>query len=171
MTLRPLTPAQSADLNAPGSAEALLGFMLIRHSGLPAPVRIVSDVLDYSWQGALWTGVPFEPRAVADADAPPSVEIRVQNVNGRIGRALRAAEGRALVSLWVLTSADFDLSVVPRLPLPGPEPVPLYRHLNYELQDVDANSVELTGRLVLRDFSQEFLGVRATSDRCPGLWA
>ncbi|PWE32784.1 hypothetical protein DDZ14_08540 [Maritimibacter sp. 55A14] len=167
MTERSLTPAQIADSQARTSPHAYLGFMLIDHPQLPDPIRVVSDVVDYVWQGETWTAIPFEPRPVTDTDGPPSVELSFQNIDWRIGEALARTNVRARVSLYILSSADFDLTVTPRAEIGTPDVI--YSHFNFELTDVDVTAAAISGRLRLRDFSSEPYGIDAVE--FPGLFA
>ena len=139
------------------------------HPRLDTPLRVVSDVLDYEWNGALWTAVPFEFSMVTDDDAAPYAQITLQNVDRRIGAALRSITERATISIWVLTSADFDLTLDPREPFGTV--TPLYHFLNYDLTDVAIDALQVSGRVSLRDYSQEpYPGIRATESRFPGLF-
>lgn len=171
MTARQWTGDQVADSTRLASPHAWLGFLSVSHPSLLAPIRIVSDKADYQWRGQLWQGLPFEPRIVADGENLPRLDIVMQNVDRAIGEALRRTSARARVSLWLLTSREFDLTVLPRVPKAGVSPRPLYSHQGFELQDVDVNALQVTGELVLRDYSQEPFGIEITEDRFPGAFA
>lgn len=158
-----------ADIYAEASPHALIAFMRIDHPSLSEPIRAVSDVLPYSWDGHEWIAAPFEFTMVTDDDAAPTAQITVQNVDRRIGTALRSMRDRATISVWLLTSADFDLSVNPREPLGTV--TPLYQFLRYDLTDVSLDPVQITGRVGLRDYAREaYPGILATSSRFPGLF-
>lgn len=158
-----------ADIYAESSQHALLAFAQITHPRLETPLRVVSDVLDYEWNSVLWTAVPFEFSMVTDDDAAPYAQITLQNVDRRIGQTLRSITERAVISIWVLTSADFDLTLDPREPLGTV--TPLYQFLNYDLTDVTIDAFQVSGRVSLRDYSQEpYPGIRATESRFPGLF-
>lgn len=167
--MRTLATATRAAIEREASPDALLAFLTITHPALAYPIRVVSDVVDYVWSGLTYTGLPFEISAVTDDESAPSSEIRVQNVDRRIGAALRALPDRAAVRLDVLSSADFDLSVEPRAEVGTAAPI--YGFAYFELVDVTANAVEITGRLFLRDPTQEpWPGIAATQSRLPGLF-
>lgn len=157
------------DLMTEASPHALLAFALIEHPALLAPIRVVSDVVAYQWGGHEWQPVRFGFRILTDDDTPPETRLVVPNVDRRIGQALLSMHGRALVSVWVLSSADFDLSQEPRVPLGGE--VPMYAFERYELSDVQGDALQVSGRVMLRDYSQEPWGLLATQVRCPGLFA
>lgn len=151
------------------SPDAILGFMTITHPALVEPIRVVSDVINYVRDGATWAGVPFGFTAVSDEEAAPTAELRVQNVDRRMGEILNALPDRAVVQLEILSSADFDLSVEPRQEI-GTAAV-IYGYSRFELVEVSVGPVEITGRLMLRDPTQEpWPGVSATQSRLPGLF-
>lgn len=166
---RDLTPAVKAAIEAPESVDALLAFLVVSHPVLPQPIRVVSDVLDYLVDGNLFTGMPFEFSLLSDGEGPAQTQLKVQNVDRRIGRAVLAINDRAQVTMEIRTSADFDLSEVPRVALPGGAPI--YAFTNFELVDVTCTLTELTGRVMLRDYAQEpWPGLRCTQSRLPGLF-
>lgn len=166
---RSIPAAARQALESEASPDAILGFLTITHPALVEPIRVVSDVIDYVRGGLTWVGLPFGFSAVTDEEAAPTAELRVQNVDRRIGEALRALPDRATVQLEVLSSADFDLSVEPREEI-GTAAV-IYGYSRFELVDVTVTPVEVTGRLILRDPSQEpWPGISATQSRLPGLF-
>lgn len=167
--MRQIPATARENLQRPNAPDAVLAFLTIEHPNLVEPIRVVSDVLDYSWQDEIWIGLPFGFRLVTDDDAPPTTVLRVQNVDRKLGAALRTLPGRASCRVDVLSSADFDLTVVPRVPLG--EVTPIYGLKHFELVDVTVTAIEVSGTLMLRDYSQEpWPGVSATQSRCPGLF-
>lgn len=166
--IRAAAAAVRADLEATESPHALLGFLTITHPLLAPPIRIVSDIFDYEMGGANYKGLPFEVEVLNDSEAMPEARLRVQNIDRRIGEALLAIRDRARVKLEVISAADFDLTVEPRVPTGAPAVIHGFDHL--ELVDVEANPIEVTGRLILRDYAQEPCGLNATQSRCPGLF-
>lgn len=158
-----------ASIEAPETPEALLAFLSITHANLAEPIRVVSDVMDYTIDGQLWVGMPFDYRILSDDEGPPQTELRMQNTNRQIGQTLRAINDRALLTLTIRSSADFDLSVDPRTELATNPPV--YEFRQFDLVDVSVDAVEITGRVMLRDYAQEpWPGMRATQSRVPGLF-
>lgn len=158
-----------AGLEAPESVDALLAFLTITHPALPDPIRVVSDVMDYVVSGETYLGLPFEFGVLTDGEGPPMTEMRMQNVDARIGRALLGLNDRAKVTLEIRSSADFDLSQDPRTELPGGSV--LYRFADFDLIDVTGTVSELSGRVMLRDYSQEpWPGQRCTQSRLPALF-
>lgn len=169
MNDRVIPAAVQAELEASASADAILAFLTITHRNLSEPIRVVSDVFDYELGGLSFIGLPFDLKVVTDADSAPYTELRMQNIDRRIGQALLGLTERAQLALQVLSSADFDLSVDPRVEIGTAATI--YAFADFELVDVDAGATELTGRVMLRDPTQEpWPSVRATQGRCPGLF-
>lgn len=167
--MRAIPAAARQSIESEASPDAILGFLTITHPALVEPIRIVSDVLDYVRSGVTWTGMPFGFSPVSDEEGPPAAELTVQNIDRRIGEILRALPDRATIQLEVLSSADFDLSVEPRQEI-GTAAV-IYGYSRFELVDVSVSPIEVTGRLMLRDPTQEpWPGTSATQSRLPGLF-
>jgi hypothetical protein len=158
-----------AALEAPESVDALLAFLTVTHPSLQVPIRVVSDVLDYVLGGATYLGLPFEFGILTDIEGPPQTELRMQNVDQRIGQALLGLNDRAKVTLEIRSSSDFDLSQNPRTEIPGGST--LYRFADFDLIDVTVTASDISGRVMLRDYSQEpWPGQRCTQSRMPGLF-
>lgn len=169
MIARSIPASVEADLERSSSPDALLAFMTITHSAMSEPIRVVSDVFDYVKGGFTYTGIVFGFRILNDQDNLPEAEIRVANVDRRIGQALRASNERANLALEICSSSEFDLSVEPRTEIATAANV--YAFQQYELADVNVDAAELRGRVILRDYAQEpWPYVRATHRFCPGLF-
>lgn len=166
---RTITTEIQGDLLAQASPHALLGFLTIRHRNLVEPIRIVSDPISYQVGGDLYLGCPFEFLLLTDEDQHPTTRLRVQNVDRRIGEAIRTVSDRATVMLEARSTAEFDLSVRPRVEIGTSSVIYGFRH--FELIEVTVTPLEVSGTLMLRDYSQEpWPGKRATQSRCPGLF-
>lgn len=166
---RPVSAAARAAIEVPQARDAIIAFATISHPNLIDPIRVVSDVIDYVVEGDLFIGIVFEVKLLNDTDAAPVTELRVPNIDRRIGVALKSLTQRAQVRLDVRSSADFDLSVDPRVAVGDVAPIYSFRH--FDLIDVDCNAEALSGRLILRDFAQEpWPGVFATQTALPGLF-
>ncbi|TCM84776.1 DUF1833 family protein [Rhodovulum steppense] len=167
--MRPIPATIRETLERSSIPDALLAFLTIEHENLPEPILAVSDVLDYVWRGHVFQGVPFGFRLASDNDAAPTAELRVKNVDRVLGEAVRRLPGRARIRVELLSSADFDLTAVPRTEIGTATPIYAMRH--FELIDVTGQPIEVTGTVMLRDYAQEpWPGVSATASRCPGLF-
>ena len=169
MTVRVITEAQRRGLEAQSSAAVLLAFVRIEHPNLSEPLCLVADAMDYQRGDQLWTGVLFQAELPTDKDGPPEASITVPNTDRRIGQVLRTLTDRAYVTLEVCSSADFDVTVDPRVPIGTVTPI--YPPIRFELVDVQCSVGELSGRLMMRDFAQEpFPSIFATQSKVPGLF-
>jgi hypothetical protein len=151
------------------SPDAILVFAEIRHPLLVEPMRVVTDVVAYTWQGVEWQGVMFDFEGVQDDERTPEARLTLPAIDRTIANALIDLPERAQISLWILSSADFDLTVEPRAPVGTPH---IYRSFpNMDLVDVRGNVSSASGRLLVRDISQEpWPPVRATQIVSPGLF-
>lgn len=166
---RNITPEIRADLLSDAGPHALLAFLTLTHRNLVEPIRVVSDPIDFVVDGETYLGCPFEFRLLTDDEQAPTTQLRIQNVDRRIGEAIRTVTDRATVRLDARTTAEFDLSVVPRVELGASSVIYGFRH--FDLIDVTVTPIDVTGTLMLRDYSQEpWPGKRATQSRCPGLF-
>lgn len=171
---RTLAARHAVDLDRADSPAALIWFLVIEHPNISEAIRVVSDYFDYEIDGQTYIAMPFDVAPLTDNDQTPSAEIRVQNIDRRIGQALEVdmAGFRARVSAFAHSSDDFDLSVEPRVPLDAMNLPRIYSFQQFELADVRVDPVEITGRVTLIDIAQEpWPFIRATADRFPGLFS
>lgn len=169
MTQRIIPAAARQSMESTESEDVILAFALIEHPNLAEPLRVVCDSMDYLRDGQFWQGCLFGFTLPTDGDDTPSSRLTVPNVDARIGRALRQLTERADVTLEICSSLDFDLSVDPRVPA-GPVS-PILPPTKWQLIDIQCDAAELSGRLMIRDFSQEpFPSIFATQDRLPALF-
>ena len=170
MTFRTIAAPTKAALQRASSPDALLAFLTVSHPNLPDPIRVVSDLFDYVIDGATFIGMPFDYAILSDDEAAPQTELRMQNVDRKIGNALLGLSGeRASLRLVIRTSADFNLSVDPRVEIPGGSAI--YEFKQFELVDATVDAMEISARVILRDYSQEpYPGNRATQRNTPGLF-
>ncbi|OAO02718.1 hypothetical protein A8B76_05085 [Roseovarius indicus] len=160
-----------AELERQTSADALLVFLTLTHPDLGQPVRVVSDHPDFSYvlDGETYQGLPFDGGVLTDNDQMPSAELIFPNVDRRIGFALERSTNRATIDLAVYSSADFDLTVNPRTEIGTASKV--YSFVDFYLSEVQVDAIAIRGRITLRDYAQEpWPYLRATQDRCPGLF-
>lgn len=164
-----LTLAQKAALSAPASPEALIAFLTIEHPGLAVPLRMVRNTADMVLGGHTHLAVMFDMALVTDTEGAPQTELRVPNVDARIGAAVRALTDRGRVRLDLCLSSDFDESVVPHTEIGTAAPI--YALADFEILSVSVTASEVTARIGLRDYSTEpWPSLRATQNRFPGLF-
>ncbi|MBR9764149.1 MAG: DUF1833 domain-containing protein [Rhodobacteraceae bacterium] len=170
MTIRRDIPdGARQDFEASSASVAYLGFLTITHPNLVEPIRLVSDVFSYIHDGDTYVGLPFEWSLVRDTDGRPEARLTVANTDRRIGQAVQDSDERARLSLKLLASSDFDLSVDPREEIGTAATVYAYAH--FELANVEADVLQVSGVVTVFDPSTEpWPSIRATQDRCPGLF-
>ncbi|MDZ4382798.1 MAG: DUF1833 family protein [Parvibaculum sp.] len=152
------------------TGEALIVFLTITHPALSEAIRVVSDGVDYVWNGLTYTGFPFEISLISDGDRPPSAQLSVQNVDRRIGEAVRDLASPPRLRIDVLAASDFDESATPRVSATTGEPEAEYTAASLFLANVRGDAfleAEITGWNYLQEV---WPGIRATQNRLPGLY-
>lgn len=161
--------AQRADLLASHSPHALVAFLTIQHGSLGQPLRVVNDGAPYVYGGQRYGAASFGYRLVPDAEQAPRTVLQVQNIDGKIGQALRLTDKGARVELELLSTADFDLSVNPRTEIGTAEIYEYYR--DFVIKSVTVDAVLVEGRLGSKEYTQEpWPKTRATQNSLPGLF-
>lgn len=151
------------------SGEIALIFLAISHPELEEIIRVVSDPKDFVWGGETFQGFQFEIDLLTDNDRFPEARLTIQNVDQRIGEALRKVTAPARLRIDVLAGSQFDLTVSPRAEIGTAQPE--YTADALYLVDVEVDVMQITGRITSWNYSQELWpGIRATQDRCPGLF-
>lgn len=166
---RNISPAYRYSTESVHSSVVDLIFLTISHPELVTPIRVVNDTRDYVRDGLTWIGVPFSISLMSDEDTPPVAQIQVQNVDQSIGDAVREMSSPARMKVELLSSSDFDITVVPRTPIGTPSIE--YVSDKLFLADVKMDALVVTGQLVGWDYMQRtWPGIRATQNRLPGLF-
>lgn len=166
---RPISGALKRALLKQESGEAIIAFLAISHVDLAEPIRVASDGVDYSWQGEAWTGFPFKMQILSDDEGAPKCQIEVQNVDRKIGDALRALSTPPRLRLDLVAASEFDQTADPRAPI-GTPPVE-YSANHLRLINVSVSAMTVTGDVAGMDYSQDYFpGRYATQDRFPGLF-
>jgi len=159
------------ELEREESAEFYLVFLTLRHSRLGTPVRVVSDPKDFVLDGQTYTGFVFRIELLTDTEGMPTAQLAVQNVDRRIGEAVLSAEGAPRIDIDVIAGSEFDLTADPRTELSAGNSARVYAAPGLYLTEVEADALEVRGRLRSWDYTQEtWPGLRVTEDRFPGLY-
>lgn len=167
---RTISASLARALNRQETEEVLIVFLKIEHESLDPPIRICTDTVDYIWQGETYIGFPFDVTILSDTDQPPRARLSVQNVDRRIGKAIRGLTSPARLRLDVIAAQWFNESAEPRVPL-GTEPVPDYTADKLFLVDVEGTTLTIEGEIASWNYTQEtWPGLRGTQDRLPGLF-
>ena len=146
------------------SPEYYLLFLVIDHAVLEEPIRVVSDVNNHTINGDEYTGFRFNLSLLTDNSDMPSSELTIQNVDKRIGQALRSMKEPADLTMFLINSAEFSNYA-------ATDPVYMYYAERLRLVDVQGTALNVTGKLVSWDYAQEpYPGVYATKEYFPGLF-
>jgi hypothetical protein len=168
MTGRPIS--ELMDITSRHSIHVPLVFLRITHPRLNEPVRVVRDAprLNYTWGCHLWTGVPFGFTLMSDNDTVPEVRLVLPNITAKYLTAFENVIEPARVEAWLISSANFDLTVNPRTEI-GTAHVE-WSHPALDLVDTKFSANTLTGRVVMPDLDSEPVpSIRVTADRFPGV--
>lgn len=167
---RSVSTSLRTELDRQETGEALLVFMTITNPDVNDIIRVVSDSVDYIWNDQKYIGFWFDASLLSDDDNPPEAQIKVQNVDEKIGLALQAVTKPCRVQIDVVAASQFDQSVVPRVAVEDPVIVE-YSAKHLYLTNVDVNVMEVMGTLASWNYTQRsWPGIRATKTRCPALY-
>lgn len=151
------------------SGAAIIPFLTITHDDLAETIRVAGDGVDYLWQTYTWIGFPFDIGLLTDNESPPRAQLTIQNVDRRIGDALRTLPSPARLRLDLVEASEFDQAAVPRVPLGTP--VISYTANHLFVVNVSVSAAEVTADLVSWDYTQDtFPARRATQDRYGALF-
>ncbi|MBB5754631.1 DUF1833 family protein [Prosthecomicrobium pneumaticum] len=163
---RALSASLRRALESRASGDANLVFLTIDHPNLAEPVRLVLNTVDMIRDGVTWTAMPFEAALLSDDDQPPTAQLSVPNIDRRIGEVVRGLTSPARVTLELLSSADFDLTVTPHEPTGTP--AAFYTARNLYLIEVEGDVQLVQGQLKGWDYLQRtWPGRRANPSQAP----
>lgn len=143
--------------NAAQTDEVFLVLLVIDHPQITEPIRLVSNTENIVSNGHTYVGFPFEITLFNEDDQTPSAQIRVQNVDRRIGEVVRSLRSTASVAISVVLASD-------------PDTVEL-DWIQAELRDVEGDAIAVSATISGQDYTTEpWPARRATSDILPGLF-
>lgn len=155
------------------SGEAILPFATITHEALQAPIRVVSDACDYTYNGFVFLGFPFVMQILSDDERPPRGQISIQNVDEQIGSSLLSLVTPPILKIELLASVDFDsaIDVTTNTRLPISSPTPSYVADNLFLRNIAVDSMSATAEIGPYDVSVEpWPSIRCTQNKTPALY-
>lgn len=168
--MRTISTGFRNNLEASANPDIPILFATITHPSIADPIRVVNDVVDYEWGGERFTGIPFQIELLTDSDRPPSAKIRMQNVNGVIGRTVINLKSSPRSQLDVIAASEFALPVA-NLRVEIGTPVVEYSAPRLRLRNVSGDAMAVEGELWSYDLSREpYPAIRTTKDRLPGLY-
>jgi Domain of unknown function (DUF1833) len=158
-------------LEQPSTNEYLVVLLEITHASLAIPIRVANDIVSYVYNGGTYLGFPFEIELVGDVEKVPRGRIRIQNVDRRVGEAIRELTSSPNLTITILASSDFDTAVAAdgtRSAIGTPIVEYQANHLIFGNISIDAMAI--SGEIISYDFSNEpWPAVRTTAERLPGL--
>lgn len=154
---RTLSIAAAAAVHAQETGEAFLVLLTLSHPDLAQPIRVTSDGKDTPSRGSTYLQYPFEVTLPDEGDeAPPSVSLRIDNVDRQIVAAVRGITGDAItVRLEVVLASTPDVVEA------GP--------YDFALREVSYDAQTIEGTLHYEDIIAEpYPGDSFTPSRFPG---
>lgn len=147
---RSLSTALKRQLFKPFRDEDIRPLLTLDHTVFAQPYRFVAgdprEFATLTSNGNIYITFPFEITMLSDDDSEPQANLRIQNVDDRLGKTVLGLPNEALsVSLQIVmrdTPDTVEIEVV-----------------NMELVDIEITAIALTGRLVLRG---------SVTEPCPG---
>lgn len=168
---RSVTTSFRRSAEASFADEVDLVFLTISHPTLGEPIRVVWDTEDFVYGGATFTGYPFDIELLTDEEKPPTAKLQIQNVDPRIGDTIRTLTTPPRLKIELLSSADFNLTVNPRMEILSPAPNVVYSADQLFLVNVSVDVMMVSGDIVGWDYIQRvWPGKRATQGYFPGLF-
>lgn len=159
-------------LEEPRSQEYVAILLEITHPQLINTIRIANDVVDYEYAGNYYIGFPFEIDLVGDNARTPRGQLRIQNVDRRIGEAVLELVTPPGLSIMLFAQSDFHdtESGNDRLRVAISGIVPEYEAHHLVFGNVGGDATAISGDIISYDMSNEpWPGIRTTAERLPGL--
>lgn len=132
---------------------------------------LCSDNCDYIYGGNRYIASGCKIELLTDEDRPPRAGFAIVNVDQVASVALLPLSDTPLVSLTLVSSADFaafDPGTSARSPTGTP--TVHYSAADLRLSRVSGDAMLVTGELFSYDYATEPWGIRATKARLPGLF-
>src|SRR5262245_10128404 len=166
---RNITTSFRQHAEASFSDEVDLIFLTLSHPNLVEPIRVVWDTVDFLYDDHTWTGFPFDIQILTDDEQPPKAQLTIQNVDSRIGETVQSLLTPPRLKIELLNSADFNLTVEPRIEIGTP--TVHYVADRLFLTNVSVDPFFVTGQIQGWDYLQRtWPGVRAQQEIFPGLF-
>lgn len=149
--------------------DVVVAFATIYHESWSAYVRVNSDIYDYWYNGFLYYGTAFSLSLVSDNDRVPQATVTFQNVDRRIGKALRRLGPPPRLNLQLLLKSDFD-DGDPRRPI-APNPTVEYEAKFLFLQNVTVSAQTVSADIRGYDLTTEpWPAIRTTPTDAPAIY-
>lgn len=170
---RNLTSAFRKDLEASRASDVVLMFVTFSHELWLDSVRLVNDVVDYTYNGAKFIGYPFKLQILSDDERPPKGQFVIQNVDRRLGELVHKQVFAPKLRIEILAGSGWNTAIDggtnSRLPIGTP--VPEYVASRLQLWDVTVTVNTITATFGPPDITSELWpAARATKQNTPGLF-
>ncbi|MEZ0212430.1 MAG: hypothetical protein ACAH27_05700 [Xanthobacteraceae bacterium] len=132
---------------------------------------LIGDSVPYTYNGLTWNPIAdliTKVTWMSDGDGPPRAKIEIQNVDQEIGDTVQALTDSPIISMFLWYSTDFDLTVIPRVPIGTPQVYRLAEHL--KLSNVRCDVFSLSADLSSFDYTRAIAGYRAIPSLTPGMY-
>lgn len=158
---RPLSDVARRAIFAGQTGEVFLILLTIAHPTLPQPLRVTSDGRDTVSRGERFQRFPFEITMPESTDAaPPTVALRICNVDRRITEAVRVAVGEGTP---IAVRMEVVLASSPDVVECGP--------FDFKLREVTYDAIVVEGSLRMEDLlNDRFPVLEFTPASHPGLF-
>ena len=172
MTSRTMPEQVLRELNRQESSELVLLFLTITNPELADPIRVVSDPRDFILDDNQFIGFQFNISPLSDNEEAPFSQLTIQNVDKRVGEGILLLSTPPRLKIEIISGTQFNLDDNPCTEKEGSGTAErIYSAPQLFLTEVDANVLEITGRIVSWDYTQEvWPGMMATQDRFPALF-
>jgi len=165
------------ELDKQESAEALLVFIEIKDEDHPDDVvRVVSESKSYIWQGEEWVGFWFDAVLLSDTEQAPEAQLAVQNVDQKIGQAIRQARRPPRLNMYVIPASEFDEDQDPRVARgmaesPQTDAIPSYSAKHLYLIETEQDVAQVRGQIASWNYAQRMWGRKVTKADFPAIFA
>ncbi len=165
---RTLPYSMRQSLEAGSSEDAALFFVTISHEAI-SDIRMVTDSVDYNFEGRTWAKSWFELTPPTDTEGPPTSRFAFPNVDRRAISLLEYVTEPVTVRFRIFSSSYFDLSRSPRRVRPRASPVAALDVRHQHLIDIRADPIRVEGKLRAVDYRREaWPARRVTQEYFPG---
>lgn len=156
--MRPLSAAAKKAIFSQETSEVFLPIITIQNVGIGLPLRFVANSQDIVSRGNTYLACPFQLALPDDADqAPPRVNLTIDNVALEITEAIRALVTAPLLALEVILASSPDTIEA------GP--------FNFTIRSAQYDATAVTAELVFEDVLNEpFPSATYIPKNFPGLF-
>jgi hypothetical protein len=152
---RNITDVFRSRVEDPHNPDPALIFVTLDHADLDDPIRVVSDSdkMNYVLGGDTYVGFPFKCSILSDGEDAPRGKLMLQNVDRSVGLAAKALTRAPSATLEIYLASDWDLTVVPRVPLGTPARA--YRATGLFFRQISVDAVSASGSLESGNFATQ----------------